>query len=44
MVGAATDNHFSDFFTIGDRVKVTFEDRGDGAMVPQFERAAQATS
>jgi uncharacterized protein len=25
---------------IGDRVKVTFEDRGDGAMIPQFMRAA----
>ena len=25
---------------IGDRVKVTFEDRGDGAMLPQFERVA----
>lgn len=25
---------------IGDRVQVTFEDRGDGAMVPQFTRAA----
>jgi len=25
---------------IGDRVKLTFEDRGDGAMLPQFERAA----
>ena len=25
---------------IGDRVKVTFEDRGDGAMLPQFKRAA----
>ena len=24
---------------IGDRVKLTFEDRGDGAMLPQFERA-----
>ena len=23
---------------IGDRVKVTFEDRGDGAMIPQFIR------
>ena len=23
---------------IGDRVKVTFEDRGDGAMLPQFNR------
>jgi uncharacterized protein len=23
---------------IGDRVKVTFEDRGDGAMIPQFNR------
>ena len=25
---------------IGDRVKVTFEDRGNGAMLPQFERVA----
>ena len=25
---------------IGDRVTVTFEDRGDGAMIPQFERAS----
>jgi uncharacterized OB-fold protein len=25
---------------IGDRVKLTFEDRGEGAMLPQFERAA----
>jgi uncharacterized OB-fold protein len=25
---------------IGDRVQVTFEDRGDGAMLPQFTRAA----
>jgi len=25
---------------IGDRVKVTFEDRGDGAMIPQFMRVA----
>ena len=25
---------------IGDRVKVTFEDRGEGAMVPQFTPAA----
>ena len=25
---------------IGDRVQVTFEDRGDGAMLPQFKRAA----
>ena len=24
---------------IGDRVTVTFEDRGDGAMLPQFNRA-----
>lgn len=24
--------------TIGDRVRVTFEDRGDGAMLPQFSR------
>jgi uncharacterized OB-fold protein len=24
---------------IGDRVEVTFEDRGDGAMLPQFKRA-----
>ena len=24
---------------IGDRVQVTFEDRGDGAMLPQFQRA-----
>ena len=23
---------------IGDRVKVTFEDRGEGAMIPQFQR------
>jgi uncharacterized protein len=23
---------------IGDRVKVTFEDRGDGAWIPQFVR------
>ena len=27
---------------IGDRVDVTFEDRGDGAMLPQFQRAAAA--
>jgi uncharacterized OB-fold protein len=25
---------------IGDRVQVTFEDRGDGAMVPQFTPVA----
>jgi hypothetical protein len=25
---------------IGDRVMVTFEDRGDGAMVPQFNRVS----
>lgn len=25
---------------IGDRVQVTFEDRGEGAMVPQFQRVA----
>lgn len=25
---------------IGDRVSVTFEDRGDGAMLPQFNRVA----
>jgi uncharacterized OB-fold protein len=25
---------------IGDRVQVTFEDRGDGAMLPQFQRLA----
>ena len=25
--------------SIGDRVSVTFEDRGDGALVPQFTRA-----
>ena len=25
---------------IGDRVQVTFEDRGNGAMLPQFSRAA----
>lgn len=25
---------------IGDRVQVTFEDRGEGAMLPQFELAA----
>lgn len=25
---------------IGDRVRVTFQDRGEGAMVPQFTRAA----
>jgi uncharacterized OB-fold protein len=25
---------------IGDAVKVTFEDRGDGAMLPQFTRAS----
>ena len=25
---------------IGDRVQVTFEDRGEGAMVPQFQRIA----
>lgn len=23
---------------IGDRVKVTFEERGEGAMIPQFQR------
>jgi len=27
--------------TIGDRVKLTFEERGDGAMLPQFERAVR---
>lgn len=27
---------------IGDPVKVTFEDRGDGAMLPQFVRAGAA--
>ena len=26
---------------IGDRVQVTFEDRGGGAMLPQFQRAAE---
>ena len=25
---------------IGDRVRVTFEDRGDGALLPQFNRVA----
>ena len=25
---------------IGDRVQVTFEDRGDGALIPQFHRVA----
>ena len=25
---------------IGDRVQVTFEDRGNGALVPQFTRVA----
>ena len=25
---------------IGDRVKVTFEDRGDGALIPQFNRVS----
>ena len=25
---------------IGDRVQVTFEDRGDGALIPQFNRVA----
>jgi uncharacterized OB-fold protein len=25
---------------IGDKVEVTFEDRGDGAMLPQFQRVA----
>ena len=25
---------------IGDRVEVTFEDRGEGALVPQFQRVA----
>jgi uncharacterized OB-fold protein len=25
---------------IGDRVEVTFEDRGDGALLPQFKRVA----
>jgi hypothetical protein len=29
---------------IGDRVKVTFEDRGGGAMIPQFIRVAQGDS
>jgi hypothetical protein len=24
---------------IGDRVQLTFEDRGDGALIPQFQRA-----
>jgi len=27
---------------IGDRVEVTFEDRGDGAMLPQFKRAVMS--
>ncbi len=27
---------------IGDRVRLTFEDRGDGHLLPQFERAGQA--
>ena len=27
---------------IGDRVQVTFEDRGEGAMVPQFQRISAA--
>jgi uncharacterized OB-fold protein len=27
---------------IGDRVEVTFEDRGDGALLPQFRRAEAA--
>ncbi len=26
---------------IGDRVQVTFEDRGDGALIPQFNRVAK---
>jgi uncharacterized OB-fold protein len=26
--------------SIGDRVEVTFEDRGDGALIPQFSRVA----
>ena len=29
---------------IGDRVKVTFEGRGDGALIPQFERLGTAVS
>jgi hypothetical protein len=24
---------------IGDRVQLTFEDRGDGALIPQFQRS-----
>jgi uncharacterized protein len=27
--------------SIGDRVRVVFEDRGDGVMVPQFSRVAE---
>ena len=27
---------------IGDRVKVTFESRGDGTLIPQFERFGSA--
>ena len=30
--------------TIGDRVSVTFEDRGGGAMIPQFVRASGSES
>jgi uncharacterized OB-fold protein len=26
---------------IGDRVQLSFEDRGDGALIPQFQRAGQ---
>lgn len=27
---------------VGDVVKVTFEDRGDGALIPQFERISES--
>lgn len=27
---------------VGDAVKVTFEDRGDGALIPQFERISES--
>ena len=29
---------------IGDRVQLIFEDRGDGALLPQFQRAAKGAS
>lgn len=38
MANVLGDNAFS--VSIGDRVQVTFEDRGDGALIPQFNRVS----